>query len=279
MDASAAGNNPEKTGMPAPSLSALPVFRVSSAVAVFVRYLLMTGCTIVLGWAVAALGLLAFGSIDGIGWQEWRANPGVSVSADVLVTWAAGLWLLCSTRRRWPEFWDGASAERGFGMTRHVAHRHLLLGALVGIVIAGVDMASARWLFPSHAVEHRLFALAGQSALAPQVALACTAVTIVPLVEEFMFRGVLLAAVLGYGRETMHSPSPARTITAVVLTAALFALIHVPAYGWHVLPLSWIGLGGIAMAWMRLRTRSLWPGVALHATVNLIGSIGLFVTL
>lgn len=51
--------------------------------------------------------------------------------------------------------------------------------------------------------------------------------------------------------------------------------MHGPAYDWHVLPLAWTGMGGMAMALMRLRTRSLWPAVVLHATVNFFGSIGL----
>lgn len=253
-----------------------PPFRVSSAVAVFLRYELMAGCAQALVWIGSAIWLNAAGHIGG--WNAWRASPGPAVATQTFTAWMAGLWLLKSTHRRWPQFWSRVDALHGFGITARVPYRHLALGAMVGLVVVGAEVLIDHWLLPRQAVEHSLFALAEQSTLLARMVVACSVVTIVPLVEEVMFRGVLLTALLGYGlHAAIRSPAPTRTAIAVALTSVIFALMHGPAYEWHALPLAWTGIGGIAMACVRLRTRSLWPAVALHATVNGIASLGLFV--
>ncbi len=254
-----------------------PRFRVSSAVAVFLRYELMAGCALALVWLTAAIWLSASGRIGDGGWEAWRARAGAAVATQIFVAWMAGLWLLKSTHRRWQQFWSRVEALHGFGITARVPYRQLAFGAMAGLVLVGAEMLVDRWLLPRHAVEHSLFALAEQSTLLARMAVACSAVTIVPLVEEVMFRGVLLTALLGYGLDTeTGSTAQMHKVAAVTLTSITFALMHGPAYEWHVLPLVWAGLDGVAMACVRLRTRSLWPAVALHATVNGIASIGLF---
>ena len=52
-------------------------------------------------------------------------------------------------------------------------------------------------------------------------------VAVVAIAEEVFLRGALYDAVTASGGELM----------AVVVAAAAFALLHVPLYGWHVLPL------------------------------------------
>lgn len=79
-------------------------------------------------------------------------------------------------------------------------------------------------------------------------------VGVVPgVTEELIFRGVILAGLL-------------RTLSrraAVVTSALLFATIHVS-------PLSFVHLGllGVVLAEVRLRTRSLWPAMLLHTAYN-----------
>lgn len=257
--------------------SARPVFRLRSAAAAFLRWTLMLACGSGLFWLISALWLAATGYSSSF--AAWRARPACAVASEVFTAWMGGLWLLRSTRHRWPQFWSQADALHGFGITASVPYRRLALGAIVGLALVGAEVLTDRWLLPRHAVEHSLFALAEQSALLARMVVACSVVTIVPLVEEVMFRGVLLTALLGYGLDAATgSPAPTRTVIAVALTSVIFALMHGPAYAWHALPLAWTGISGMAMACVRLRTRSLWPAVALHATVNGIASLGLFVT-
>jgi membrane protease YdiL (CAAX protease family) len=71
------------------------------------------------------------------------------------------------------------------------------------------------------------------------------------LCEELLFRGLGFAAVQRF---------------AVPVTATAFAIAHgLPA----LLPPVFVA--GLALGELRRRTGSLWPGVAAHAAVNLLG--------
>ncbi len=79
-----------------------------------------------------------------------------------------------------------------------------------------------------------------------------------PFVEEIFYRG-LGVRVLGF----MGS------FVAIVGTALVFALAHgilvaVPA----------LGIFALALAWLRWRTESVWPGVIAHAAYNFLGVLG-----
>jgi membrane protease YdiL (CAAX protease family) len=84
---------------------------------------------------------------------------------------------------------------------------------------------------------------------------------IAPIAEEVFFRGFIFAGLyrhLGLRR-------------AVVLSAALFALVH-------ILPTSWppIFLLGVVFALLYDSTGSIWPAVALHGAVNSISFLVLY---
>jgi CAAX protease family protein len=92
------------------------------------------------------------------------------------------------------------------------------------------------------------------SRAAPFLANALVVVCFVPVVEELMFRGLGFSLLLRYG-----------TAAAIVVTAALFALGHGVVEGLPIFV--FLGLG---LAFMRARTESVYPGIALHATFNAI---------
>jgi membrane protease YdiL (CAAX protease family) len=75
--------------------------------------------------------------------------------------------------------------------------------------------------------------------------------------EEAIVRGVLLDRL---GRR-------AGVGAAVVLTSAIFALMHVPLYGWHVVPLDLAV--GFVLAGLRLSMRTLLAPIAAHAVADL----------
>jgi uncharacterized protein len=90
---------------------------------------------------------------------------------------------------------------------------------------------------------------------------ALVAATLVPFSEEVFFRGL--------GVRTLR---PFGDITAVLVTATVFALAH----GIFVaLPI--LVPFGIALGWVRLRADSVWPGVIAHGMYN--GTALLFVYL
>jgi len=77
---------------------------------------------------------------------------------------------------------------------------------------------------------------------------------VVPAIaEELAFRGVVLTALCGVFRER----------TAVVVSAMLFAILHLS-------PISFVHLTllGVVLGAARLRTRSLWPCIAIHLVYN-----------
>jgi membrane protease YdiL (CAAX protease family) len=89
-------------------------------------------------------------------------------------------------------------------------------------------------------------------------------VVLVALGEEIAFRGVLL-----------HLLAPRGTAAAVALSSLLFGLTHTvnlllgaPPAG-VALQILFAGTGAAGLAALRIRTGSLWPGIALHAAYDL----------
>ena len=76
----------------------------------------------------------------------------------------------------------------------------------------------------------------------------------VPIVEESICRGIGFALLAPFGERI-----------AIAATAVAFALAH-----GAVLDLPWVLVTGIGLGYLRARTGSLLPGVALHATVNAV---------
>jgi membrane protease YdiL (CAAX protease family) len=84
---------------------------------------------------------------------------------------------------------------------------------------------------------------------------------LVALAEELVLRGVLFGILLG--------PLDRRGGAALAfgVTAAVFALMHVPVYGWHVVPLD-LGVG-VFLGGLRLATGR-WPAAGIaHAVADI----------
>lgn len=81
-----------------------------------------------------------------------------------------------------------------------------------------------------------------------------------PLVEELLFRGVILGGLLSHYRARW----------AIAGSAALFGAVHLNP--WQFVPAFAMGLLG---GWLVMRTRSLWPSVALHMGYNALAGFAL----
>jgi membrane protease YdiL (CAAX protease family) len=84
-------------------------------------------------------------------------------------------------------------------------------------------------------------------------------VTIVAVAEEYFLRGALYAAI---DRTLLRLPG------AIVVPAIAFALLHVPLYGWHVLPLDFAV--GIALGVLRERAGSATAPAIAHVGADLV---------
>ena len=82
--------------------------------------------------------------------------------------------------------------------------------------------------------------------------------TIVPLAEEVCFRGVLWAAV-------RHAGLPA----AVLITSAIFGLVHLTTYGLMLSAVIQTFVMGVMLAILRVRAGSIVPCIVAHAVLSL----------
>ena len=90
------------------------------------------------------------------------------------------------------------------------------------------------------------------SRAAPFIAFFVGVTLIAPVVEELTYRGMGISLIRPYG-----------SLLAVVATGMLFGLAHGLLIGLPVL-----AFFGIAIGWLRVRTDSIYPPIALHATFN-----------
>lgn len=112
------------------------------------------------------------------------------------------------------------------------------------------------------AVEMARLFYAGDAAAWLRVSL--TAAVLIPVGEELFFRGLLLRGFLGrYGR-----------MNALLLTALLFAIVHLNPWG-----LLSIFLVGLFLGWLVLRTGSLWCACLAHGVYNLMAVLVLNLSL
>jgi membrane protease YdiL (CAAX protease family) len=90
-------------------------------------------------------------------------------------------------------------------------------------------------------------------------ALWASVVTLVAVAEELLLRGALFEAVTRWRDEN----------AAIAVSAVAFALLHVPIYGWHVLPLDLAV--GVALGVLRVVSGSVTAPVITHVVADLAG--------
>jgi hypothetical protein len=92
----------------------------------------------------------------------------------------------------------------------------------------------------------------------PQFALSFITVAVVaPVVEELTFRGLGFSLLHAYGNRI-----------AIGATAVLFGLVH-----GFLIALPIFILIGLALAWLRARTKSVYPGMLMHGTFNAAATV------
>ncbi len=147
-----------------------------------------------------------------------------------------------------------------------------VVGALAPIVIGLGTDALARLMelqVPDAPSQDILAGLADASGLVV-VLTAIVVVAIAPVVEELVFRRGLFAA--------LDSRMP--TVVAVMLSAAIFAAIHVELFlagTFGLLQVGGLFLLGVLFAVLYRVSSSSWPSIAAHAGFNLVGVIAVVV--
>jgi membrane protease YdiL (CAAX protease family) len=236
------------------------------------------------GWVAVAMLLLYFllqavvgaviGSLIALG--VWLLDPGQSIKAtlarpDVNVWLIAGALggataiVLPLVRRRWPLLWQRA-APPGFGLAAPRDASFYAMAVAAGIVLPIVGGFITQLLAHGHRVPQDIKQLGAQASLLSKFVLIAVAIVIAPLIEELLFRGILLSAWL----------KRLNVGWAVAGTSLAFALVHLPdlKFLWYGLPN--LAMLGVAFAWLRLKSNSLWPAVIAHGVNNLVTTLAWF---
>jgi membrane protease YdiL (CAAX protease family) len=125
----------------------------------------------------------------------------------------------------------------------------LALGLFVAIVIVEQVLESVLHAAREQGLEPTRWEPSHATAFAVN---ALVVVCVAPFVEELTFRGLGIAVLLPFGQ-----------MTAVLGTALAFAAAHGLIEGFPAL-----FVFGVAIAYLRLRTESVFPGMLFHATFN-----------
>jgi membrane protease YdiL (CAAX protease family) len=221
--------------------------------------------------------MLAAGTVAtlqaGSGWsaiiplgRHWLGQSDITAAAVMITLLISAGVIVHLARRWWPLQWsEGAPPGLGFTSSPHVAFYAAALAA--GAMMPIVGGMLTQWLAQGHDVSQDIKQLGANTSLALRVPLALLVVSIGPLVEELLFRSVLLSAIARYTGNGI----------AIAVSAALFACVHLPdlSFLWYALPN--LFLLGLILGWLRVQSGSIWPAVLAHGMNNLLAVVSWFV--
>lgn len=210
---------------------------------------------------------------DGLGLGEvihqtrlWVSQPDASAVAVMVTLLISATLMVVLIRRWWPDLWDMPQLPGlGFAPARPALIYGLAL--VLGIMMPIVGGMLTQWLAQGHEVSQDIKLLGSHISMPLRLPLALLVVSVGPLVEELLFRGVLLSAL---GRHVGSG-------WAIVISAALFACVHLPdlSFLWYALPN--LALLGLVLGWLRVQSGSIWPAVFSHGVNNLLAVVSWFV--
>ncbi|CAN5868543.1 hypothetical protein BH23ACT5_BH23ACT5_12470 [soil metagenome] len=224
----------------------------------------MTPRWTIIDFVVVALGGLAGALVFGVPAMVWGEGGDAAIISSIVGQYLGHLgvlWLLGRGR--------GLGAESlGFEI-RPGDILYVGLGVAFQIVLAIVFIPAQRLLVPEGGAQDmaEIFGQLGS----PAVRIAVVAVTAVlaPLVEELMFRGVLLRSLAHRSRRTV-----------LVTTSVVFAAFHltgvssVPA---GILIFTQIFIVGLFLGHLTLRHERIGPAIFVHGGFNLVAALILLI--
>lgn len=210
-----------------------------------------------LGFALGVTGTPMAGMAARI--RAVLAQPDTNALMVILTLLLAASVTIILVRRLWPAAWSHG-APPGLGLTRPGRPLFYLAAVVLGLALPIAGGWLTRWIAHGHEVTQDVKQIGGAASLALRLPLALVVVSVGPLVEELLFRGALLSALL----RRMGSGA------AIATSSLVFACVHLPDLGflWYAVPN--LALLAVALAWLRLRSGSLWPAVVAHGVNNLL---------
>lgn len=198
--------------------------------------------------------------------RAWLAHSNASAIAVMITLLISASLILYLVRRWWPALWTRPDPP-GFGFAPPPEPQLYFAAIALGVMLPFVGGMLTQWLAHGHEVSQDIKQLGANISLGLRLPLALLVVSLGPLVEELLFRGVLLSSL------ARHVGSG----WAIVLTAAMFACVHLPdlSFLWYALPN--LALLGLVLGWLRVRSGSIWPAVLAHGVNNLLAVVSWFV--
>jgi membrane protease YdiL (CAAX protease family) len=205
---------------------------------------------------VQSFGFVAaiIAGVEGVRVTEVLLRPTLQLVVQVIWYSILLLYLCLMVRMRFRmPFWKtvGFRESRLGGLSRTASY---LLLAGTGMMVSVVVGVLGGLLRPEGQIPMERLFQQRQSA----IMILLAAVIVAPLVEEMLFRGWLY-------------PVVARTFgvaAGVVLTGALFGMIHGPQLGWHWQLVGLLAGVGVLFTYVRARTGSVLPAYFLHLGYN-----------
>ena len=256
--------------LPSPQPHAPPVWAAAGLVGLYLALQaafasLVLGTVALIQWSGHAAGVA---TPTGNFMTSVLRQPGTLAAATIAGVCCAALLVVWLAYRYWPRLWaDGAPP--GLGVTRPTHLRWLIVALLVGGLLPLLGSMLTQLLAHGHEIPQDIEQLSRHAPLVWRLVLAVVAVSLGPLVEELLFRGLLLSALL----------PRCGTPLAALLSATGFAAIHLPGLQWQWYALPQLILLGVALVWLRLRYQSLWPAVVAHGTHNALALTAWFFAL
>lgn len=260
------------TALPPDSLRPRPEARpspaeppgLSAAIGLIALYFLLQA---VAGGLIALLMAVATGFVQidrrsqpiGAEIRAMLERPGMPAILVMLMLGLAAAVVVPLVRRKWPALWSMARPP-GLGMVLPVNPVFFMLAIAVGLAAPLLGGLLTSLLAHGNTVTQDIQSLGSHTPTQLRLALVVVVTSLGPLVEEILFRGVLLSALMKRWRVGW----------SVLISASLFAVSHLPSMQWQWYALPDLALLACALAWLRLRAGSLWPAVLAHGVNNLL---------
>lgn len=177
------------------------------------------------------------------------------------------MFLFWLVHRMWPLLWHRA-APPGFGLNAPTTSHWYIAALLIGVAMPPIGALITQLLAHGHEVTQNVQELGRHASSHFRLPLGIVAVTIGPMVEELMFRGVLLSALLRRYSVKL----------SIGVCSVLFGAVHLGGldFQWYALPN--LALLAVTLCWLRLKSGSLWPAILAHGMYNLFALVALFST-
>lgn len=249
-------------GKPAPGLRA-----TAGIIATYFVLQLVVGLLFALAVGVTAAFGQAGPGIDAA-IRTTLARPTMQALLAILSLGVAAPLTLWLARRTWPALWSLARPP-GFGFTLPRRPQFFALAVAAGLAAPFLGALLTQWLAHGHTVTQDIQQIGSNTPLGLRIPLVLVVVGVGPLVEELLFRGVLLSALMKRWPVGW----------AVAGSSLLFALVHLPGlqYQWYALPN--LLVLALLLAGLRLRSGSIWPAVLAHGVNNLLAVAAWFVAI